>query len=83
MSARRRSEPEFRIRAAEELARLRENSAVEEKLSDYAAMREQVRIDSFQTVSPRPSDFHLRRRPISEASQSSKRNPWASGRAAE
>ena len=35
---------EFQARAAEELARLPEGSAIEEMLGDYAAMREQARV---------------------------------------
>ena len=34
---------EFQVRAAEELARLPEGSAVAEMLADYAVMREQAR----------------------------------------
>lgn len=34
---------EFQARAAEELARLPEGSAIEEMLGDYAVMREQAR----------------------------------------
>ena len=35
---------EFQARAAEELGRLAEGSAIEEMLSDYAVMREQARV---------------------------------------
>jgi len=35
--------PEFRARAAEELALLPEGSAIAEMLADYAVMREQAR----------------------------------------
>lgn len=35
---------EFQARAAEELARLPEGSAVEELLADYAVMRDQARV---------------------------------------
>lgn len=35
---------EFQARAAEELARLADGSAIAEMLSDYAVMREQARV---------------------------------------
>jgi hypothetical protein len=38
---------EFQARAAEELVRLPEGSAIAEMLSDYAVMREQVRACSW------------------------------------